>query len=79
MANSAKMGLGASVWSDDTNRANRVARRLRAGTVWVNTRSELDPRVSFGGHEESGIGTECISGLKSFCNFQTLFLRKPEL
>ncbi|KAH7084601.1 aldehyde dehydrogenase-like protein [Paraphoma chrysanthemicola] len=76
-ANNTKMGLGASVWSKDIERANRIARRLEAGTVWVNTHFELDPRVSFGGHKESGIGAEWgLGGLKSFCNSQTLFLKR---
>ncbi|KAL1796119.1 hypothetical protein ACET3X_006343 [Alternaria dauci] len=76
-ANDTNMGLGASVWSKDVERANRVAKRLEAGTVWVNTHFELDPRVSFGGHKESGVGTEWgVGGLKSYCNSQTLFLGK---
>lgn len=57
-ANDTHMGLGASVWTSDIDRGNRVARKLQAGTVWVNTHFELDPRVPFGGHKESGIGTE---------------------
>lgn len=74
-ANDTRMGLGASVWSADIERANRVARRIEAGTVWVNTHFELDPRVTFSGHKESGIGSEWgIGGLKSYCNSQALFL-----
>lgn len=76
-ANATNMGLGASVWSGDIDRANGIARRIHAGTVWVNTHFELDPRFPFGGHKESGIGTEWgVGGLKSFCNSQTLFLRR---
>jgi acyl-CoA reductase-like NAD-dependent aldehyde dehydrogenase len=76
-ANDTHMGLGASVWSADVERANRVARKIQAGNVWVNTHFELDPRMPFGGHKESGIGTEWgVSGLKSFCNSQTLYLKK---
>lgn len=71
------MGLGASVWSSSIENANRIAKKIDAGTVWVNTHFELDPRVPFGGHKESGIGTEWgIGGLKSFCNSQSLFLKK---
>lgn len=76
-ANDTKMGLGASVWSKDIVRANRVARQIEAGNVWVNTHFELDPRVSFAGHKESGIGSEWgVGGLISYCNSQTLFLQK---
>ncbi len=78
-ANNTQMGLGASIWSKDVERANRVARRIQAGNVWVNTHFELDPRMPFGGHKESGIGTEWgVAGLKSFCNSQTLYLKKAE-
>lgn len=57
-ANDTKMGLGASVWSDDMDEANRIARQLDAGSVWVNTHIELDPNAPFGGHKESGVGYE---------------------
>lgn len=77
LANDTAYGLGASVWSADAARAERMARQLEAGNVWVNTHFELDPRVSFGGHKESGIGTEFgVGGLKAYCNSQTLYLKK---
>jgi acyl-CoA reductase-like NAD-dependent aldehyde dehydrogenase len=76
-ANNTHMGLGASVWSADLERANRIARQIEAGNVWVNTHFEPDPRVPFGGHKESGIGYEWgVGGLKSYCNSQTLYLKK---
>lgn len=76
-ANNTQYGLGASVWSGNIERANRIAQRLQAGSVWVNTHFELDARVPFGGHKESGIGVEFgIGGLKSYCNSQTLYLKK---
>ncbi len=76
-ANNTKMGLGASVWSNDLTQATRIARQLEGGSVWVNTHLEGDPNAPFGGHKESGIGFEWgIGGLKSFCNAQSLFLKK---
>ncbi|KAF4963736.1 hypothetical protein FSARC_8284 [Fusarium sarcochroum] len=76
-ANDTTMGLGASVWTNDIRRANRVARQIQAGNVWVNTHFDLSPMAPFGGHKESGIGTEWgANGLKGFCNVQTLFLNK---
>lgn len=56
-ANDTHYGLGASIWSGNTQRANELAQKIQAGTVWVNTHFELDGRVPFGGHKESGIGT----------------------
>ncbi|KAF6824327.1 aldehyde dehydrogenase [Colletotrichum plurivorum] len=76
-ANDTTMGLGASVWTNDLEKAAEVARQIQAGTVWVNTHFDLSPMAPFGGHKESGIGTEWgLSGLKGFCNVQTLFLNK---
>ncbi|KAJ4267031.1 hypothetical protein NW762_003129 [Fusarium torreyae] len=76
-ANDTTMGLGASIWTNDLRRANRVARQIQAGNVWINTHFDLSPMAPFGGHKESGIGTEWgANGLKGFCNVQTLFLNK---
>ncbi|KAJ0115157.1 hypothetical protein J7T55_001567 [Diaporthe amygdali] len=76
-ANDTTMGLGASVWSNDLRKATRVAREIQAGNVWVNTHFDLSPIAPFGGHKESGIGSEWgLNGLKAFCNVQTLFLNK---
>ncbi|KAJ4308947.1 hypothetical protein N0V84_011782 [Fusarium piperis] len=76
-ANDTLLGLGASVWSNDIKKASRVARELDAGTVWVNNHFDITPMAPFGGHKESGIGTEWgANGLKGFCNVQTLFVNK---
>ena len=76
-ANNTIYGLGASVWSSNLERASAIAEELDAGSVWVNTHFELDARAPFGGHKESGIGTEFgVGGLKSYCNSQTLYLKK---
>jgi 5-carboxymethyl-2-hydroxymuconic-semialdehyde dehydrogenase len=55
-ANDTVYGLAAYVWSGHSNRALRVAQRLRAGTVWVNAAMTRDIRVPFGGFKQSGIG-----------------------
>ena len=51
-------GLGAAVWTQDVDRAHKVARRVQAGTVWVNTYLALDPSMPFGGYKQSGTGRE---------------------
>ncbi|KAF2789706.1 aldehyde dehydrogenase [Melanomma pulvis-pyrius CBS 109.77] len=76
-ANDTLMGLGASVWSNDLVQASRIAKRLKAGSVWVNTHTEIQPDAAFGGYKQSGLGAEWgVQGLKSYCNTQTLYLKK---
>ncbi len=55
-ANASRFGLAASVWSADLARAQRVARRIEAGTVWINMHGALHPEVETGGYKESGVG-----------------------
>ncbi|RYG12057.1 MAG: aldehyde dehydrogenase family protein [Burkholderiales bacterium] len=57
-ANAGKLGLAASVWTADLHQAERLARRLVAGTVWINRHVGVDPEVPFGGAKESGIGQQ---------------------
>ena len=71
------MGLGASVWTRNLERGRRIAEQIEAGSVWINSHLEVSQYAAFGGHKQSGIGSEWgVSGLKSFCNVQTLFLAK---
>jgi aldehyde dehydrogenase (NAD+) len=58
MANDSRYGLAGSVWSGDLERAIAVARRLRTGSVGINTKRMLDFGSPFGGMRESGIGRE---------------------
>ena len=51
-------GLSAAVWTRDISRAHKVARSLKAGTVWVNCFNQLDPISPFGGYKQSGFGRE---------------------
>jgi acyl-CoA reductase-like NAD-dependent aldehyde dehydrogenase len=58
VANDTVYGLAAAVWTTDLAKAHRVARGIRAGTVWVNTAGLFDPGVSYGGYKQSGFGRE---------------------
>lgn len=76
-ANDTRMGLGASVWSNDLDQARRIGDQIESGMVWINTHQELSALAPFGGHKESGIGYEGgLGGLKSYCNAQTLVIQK---
>ncbi|MGA2409590.1 MAG: aldehyde dehydrogenase family protein [Candidatus Binataceae bacterium] len=56
--NDTTYGLGAGVWTQDISRAHKVARALKAGSVWVNCYGVIDPVSPFGGYKESGFGRE---------------------
>ena len=58
MANDSAYGLAAAIWTTNLSRAHRVARRIEAGIVWVNTWYLRDLRTPFGGVKLSGIGRE---------------------
>ena len=58
VANSTIYGLASAVWTNDISKAHRVARGIRAGTVWINTYGLFDPSVSYGGYKQSGFGRD---------------------
>ena len=58
LANRNPYGLAAAVWTRDIGKANIVAKRLRAGLVWINTYGLMDAAVPFGGFKSSGFGRE---------------------
>ena len=76
LANASHYGLQASVWSDNINRAHRVARALRAGTVHVNQYDEDDITVPFGGYKQSGNGRDkSLHALDKYTELKTTWLR----
>jgi acyl-CoA reductase-like NAD-dependent aldehyde dehydrogenase len=56
--NSTNYGLSAAVWTRDIKKAHTIARKLKAGVVWINTYNSFDAASPFGGYKESGIGRE---------------------
>jgi aldehyde dehydrogenase (NAD+) len=58
LANASQYGLAAAVWTRDVKKAHYVARKLQAGTVWINTYNIYDTAAPFGGYKASGFGRE---------------------
>lgn len=76
-ANRLPLGLGASVWSSDPERAVALAGRLEAGTVWINQHGAIHPMVPFGGSKGSGYGSEFgVEGLKAVSAARVISLKK---
>lgn len=73
IANNSVYGLGAAVWSGNTDRAEQLARKLEAGAVFVNDFVKSDPRLPFGGVKRSGFGRELAEeGIREFVNIQSI-------
>ena len=72
-ANATEYGLGASIWTKDLARAERVAGLIEAGAVVINDMVKSDPRLPFGGVKQSGVGRELSHyGLKEFVNIKSV-------
>ena len=72
-ANDTIYGLAAGVWSRDIPRALALAKRIKAGTVWINDWHMLSPAAPFGGYKQSGIGREMgVAGLEEFLELKTM-------
>lgn len=69
MANDSTYGLGSAIFTQDITRAHRVARRIEAGMVWINSSNDSHYAVPFGGVKQSGIGRELgEAGLEAYTN-----------
>jgi phenylacetaldehyde dehydrogenase len=57
-ANDSDYGLGAGIWTQDISKAHALAKKIRAGTVWINCYNVFDASLPFGGYKQSGWGRE---------------------
>jgi succinate-semialdehyde dehydrogenase/glutarate-semialdehyde dehydrogenase len=75
LANDSVFGLGASLWTQDRARAERLAARIEAGAVFVNGVVKSDPRLPFGGIKRSGYGRELSEyGIREFVNIKSVWI-----
>jgi len=73
LANDSQYGLGASIWTEDLDKADRLSRMVRSGIVTVNNVVISDPRVPFGGIKNSGFGRELSRyGMLEFVNIKSV-------
>jgi acyl-CoA reductase-like NAD-dependent aldehyde dehydrogenase len=79
IANDVPYGLGAAVWTGSVARAHRVARRLRAGTTWINDYHRIDPGSPWGGFGLSGYGRENgVEAIRMFTEVKSTWVRLAE-
>ena len=76
MANSVKYGLSSSIWTNDLKRAHRVAEKIEAGIVWINSWLVRDLRTPFGGVKQSGVGREGgWEAMRFFTEAKNIFIK----
>ncbi|HZN55112.1 MAG TPA: aldehyde dehydrogenase family protein [Candidatus Polarisedimenticolaceae bacterium] len=74
-ANGTIYGLAAGVWTRDVTKAHKLARAIKAGTVWVNTYNLYDPSLPFGGFKQSGFGRELgLEAIEGFLETKSVWI-----
>ncbi|MCS6808909.1 MAG: NAD-dependent succinate-semialdehyde dehydrogenase [Candidatus Kapabacteria bacterium] len=75
LANASRYGLGASIWTQDRERGQHIARQIEAGSVFINGLVKSTPQLPFGGIKKSGYGRELsYFGMKEFMNAKTVYV-----
>src|SRR5207302_1788991 len=75
LANDSQFGLGASLWTQDLARAERLVRQIEVGCIFVNEVVKSDPRLPFGGVKRSGYGRELSEyGIREFTNIKSVWM-----
>ena len=78
-ANDTRYGLGSGIWTKSLDNAHRLSRRLQAGVVWINTYSNFDPAVPFGGVKSSGWGRELgAEAIDEYLNTKAVWIQAGE-
>ena len=75
MANDTPYGLAAGIWTNDIKRAHKIAREIKAGTVWINTYRAVSYASPFGGYKQSGYGRELgLEGIREFTQIKNVWV-----
>jgi aldehyde dehydrogenase (NAD+) len=75
LANKNVYGLAAAVWTNDIKKAHQLSRRLKAGTVWINTYGLMDAALPFGGYKQSGFGRELgMHAIEHYTELKTVWM-----
>jgi|TARA_B100001964_G_scaffold245784_1_gene336084 acyl-CoA reductase-like NAD-dependent aldehyde dehydrogenase len=80
MANGVEYGLAAAIWTKDIRRATRMAKKIQAGTVWINMLGVVHPAVPYGGFKHSGIGVEYgVEAIETYTRLKTVWSNVGDL